>query len=107
MTPDPLSLHHRDIFFWGGGGARQDLRSTNGTFVVDAKNGAKDRVLPKKTTMLPEDGCQIYFGAVFCKVSFGRRFESSRQNLSLFSSREYGNSSSPRGPRTWTIRRTV
>ncbi|CAM9729184.1 unnamed protein product, partial [Scytosiphon promiscuus] len=58
----------------GGGGKRltlKDLRSTNGTYVVDAETGTKTRLAPKKATMLPEEGCRVHFGGVACKVAMG------------------------------------
>lgn len=46
----------------------QDLRSTNGTHVVDPATGDKTRLAPRKVTMLPEEGCRVHFGGVVCKV---------------------------------------
>lgn len=53
----------------------QDLRSTNGTYIVDAATGDKMRLAPRKVTMLPEEGCRVHFGGVVCKVGtlFGVR----------------------------------
>eukprot|EP00903_Cladosiphon_okamuranus_P014255 g13241.t1 len=58
----------------GGGGKRltlKDLRSTNGTYIVDAVTGDKTRLAPRKVTMLPEEGCRVHFGRVECKVAMG------------------------------------
>lgn len=46
----------------------QDLRSTNGTYVIDATTGDKTRLAPKKATLLPEEGCRVQLGGVVCKV---------------------------------------
>ncbi|CAM9346510.1 unnamed protein product, partial [Sphacelaria rigidula] len=58
----------------GGGGRRvtlKDLRSMNGTYVINAETGTSTRLPPKKATMLPVDGCQVQFGSVTCKVVMG------------------------------------
>lgn len=39
--------------------------------MVDADTGENKRLAPRKATVLPDDGCQIYFGAVLCKVGSG------------------------------------
>lgn len=39
--------------------------------MVDVDTGENTRLAPRKATVLPEDGCQIYFGAVLCKVGSG------------------------------------
>lgn len=36
--------------------------------MVDADTGENKRLAPRKATVVPDDGCQIYFGAVLCKV---------------------------------------
>lgn len=46
----------------------QDLRSTNGSYIIDAETGEKTRLAPKKATMLPEAGCRIQLGGAACKV---------------------------------------
>eukprot|EP00752_Nemacystus_decipiens_P009915 g8847.t1 len=58
----------------GEGGKRltlKDLRSTNGTYIVDVATGDKTRLAPRKVTVLPEEGCRVHFGGVVCKVAMG------------------------------------
>lgn len=49
----------------------KDLRSMNGTYLLNAETGASTRLAPKKATLLPVEGCQIQFGSVVCKVAMG------------------------------------
>ncbi|CAM9820986.1 unnamed protein product, partial [Choristocarpus tenellus] len=54
-----------------GGGMRttvKDLRSTNGTFLVNTTTGVRTKLMPRRAKLLPVTDCRVEFGLIPCKV---------------------------------------